>query len=290
MNIYPHALLLLAGFLLSACNQGGSQSAAEVVAPGEAVATVNGRDISRASMNMLVEEVGQEGQQKIPEDKIVDELIKRELLRQELVASDMLKDPQLAAKIENAQRMLLGQAAAEQYMRTLQFTDDELKKEYDEEVQGGGNAEFRARHILVETEDQAKDVIARLGKGEKFEALAKKLSKDPGSKDKGGELGWFSPQQMVQPFAQAVIALKDGDLTPAPVQTQFGWHVIQREESRQKTAPGFEVVKEQIDIALRRKKLSQHINDLKAKAKVENRLSQSAEKQSPAKPEVAQKP
>jgi peptidyl-prolyl cis-trans isomerase C len=290
MNIYPHALLLLAGFLLSACNQGGSKSAAEVVAPGEAVATVNGRDISRASMNMLVEEVGQEGQQKIPEDKIVDELIKRELLRQELVATDMLKDPQLAAKIENAQRMLLGQAAAEQYMRTLQFTDDDLKKEYDEEVQGGGNAEFRARHILVETEDQAKDIIARLGKGEKFEALAKKLSKDPGSKDKGGELGWFSPQQMVQPFAQAVIALKDGDLTPAPVQTQFGWHVIQREESRQKTAPGFEVVKEQIDIALRRKKLSQHINDLKAKAKVENRLSQSAENQSPAKPEGAQKP
>jgi peptidyl-prolyl cis-trans isomerase C len=290
MNIYPHALLLLAGFLLSACNQGGSKSAAEVVAPGEAVATVNGRDISRASMNMLVEEVGQEGQQKIPEDKIVDELIKRELLRQELVATDMLKDPQLAAKIENAQRMLLGQAAAEQYMRTLKFTDDELKKEYDEEVKGGGNAEFRARHILVEAEDQAKDIIARLGKGEKFEALAKKLSKDPGSKDKGGELGWFSPQQMVQPFAQAVIALKDGDLTPAPVQTQFGWHVIQREESRQKTAPAFEVVKEQIDVALRRKKLSQHINDLKAKAKVENRLSQSAESQSPAKPADAQKP
>ena len=278
MNIYPYALVLLAGLLVSACNQGGSNSAAEVVAPGEAVATVNGRNISRASMNMLVEEVGQEGQQKIPEDKIVDELIKRELLRQELIASDMLKDPQLAAKIENAQRMLLGQAAAEQYMRGLKFTDDELKKEYDEEVQGGGNAEFRARHILVDSEDQAKDIIAKIGKGEKFEALAKKQSKDPGSKEKGGELGWFSPQQMVQPFSQAVTALKDGEVTQAPVQTEFGWHVIQREESRQKTAPAFEVVKEQIDIALRRKTLTQHINELKAKAKVENRLSQSPSK------------
>ena len=278
MNIYPYALVLLAGLLVSACNQGGSNSAAEVVAPGEAVATVNGRNISRASMNMLVEEVGQEGQQKIPEDKIVDELIKRELLRQELIASDMLKDPQLAAKIENAQRMLLGQAAAEQYMRGLKFNDDELKKEYDEEVQGGGNAEFRARHILVDSEDQAKDIIAKIGKGEKFEALAKKQSKDPGSKEKGGELGWFSPQQMVQPFSQAVTALKDGEVTQAPVQTEFGWHVIQREESRQKTAPAFEVVKEQIDIALRRKTLTQHINELKAKAKVENRLSQSPSK------------
>jgi peptidyl-prolyl cis-trans isomerase C len=184
----------------------------------------------------------------------------------------MLKDPKFAAKIENAQRMMLSQAAAEEFISSVKVTDEELKKEYDERVGPMKTAEYKAKHILVETEQAAKDIIAKLGKGESFDALAKKFSKDPGSKDKGGDLGWFSPQQMVQPFSDAVIALKNGETTQQPVQSQFGWHVIQREESREQQPPPFDAVKDQLRSMVQTKKLQQHITDLQTKAKVENKL------------------
>ncbi|RQW81760.1 MAG: peptidylprolyl isomerase, partial [Methylococcus sp.] len=129
------------------------------------------------------------------------------------------------------------------------------------------------------------DIIAKLGKGETFDGLAKKFSKDPGSKDKGGDLGWFSPQQMVQPFSDAVIALKNGETTQKPVQSQFGWHVIQREESREQQPPPFDAVKDQLRSMVQTKKLQQHITDLQAKAKVENKLPpKPAPAPAPAKP------
>jgi peptidyl-prolyl cis-trans isomerase C len=244
---------------------------------------VNGKPISKAAFEILSDEVNERrGENKVPDDKIIEELIKRELLSQEIAASGALKDPKFAAKIENAQRMMLSQAAAEQFIETVQVTDEDLKKEYDERVGPMKTAEYKAKHILVETEQAAKDIIAKLAKGEKFDALAKKLSKDPGSKDKGGDLGWFSPQQMVAPFSEAVIALKNGETTQTPVQSQFGWHVIQREESREQAPPPFDAVKDQLKNMVQTKKLQEHITALQTKAKVENKL--------PAKPAEAPKP
>ncbi len=255
----------------------------EVVAVGEVVATVNGKPISKAALEILAQEVnGRRGGNTIPDDKIVEELIKRELLSQEVVASGLLKDPKFAAKIENAQRMMLSQVAAEEFITKAAVTDDELKKEYDERVGPMKTAEYKAKHILVETEQAAKDIIAKLGKGEKFDVLAKKLSKDPGSKDKGGDLGWFSPQQMVPPFSEAVIALKNGEITQVPVQSQFGWHVIQREESREQAPPPFDSVKDQLRSMVQTKKLQDHITSLQGKAKIDNKL--------PPKPAEAPKP
>lgn len=258
----------------------------EVVAVGEVVATVNGKPISKSAFEILANEVNERrGENKVPDDKIIEELVKRELLSQEIAASGMLKDPKFAAKIENAQRMMLSQAAAEEFINSIKVTDEELKKEYDERVGPMKTAEYKAKHILVETEQAAKDIIAKLGKGESFDALAKKLSKDPGSKDKGGDLGWFSPQQMVQPFSDAVIALKNGETTQQPVQSQFGWHVIQREESREQQPPPFDAVKDQLRSMVQTKKLQQHITDLQAKAKVENKLPpKPAAAPAPAKP------
>jgi peptidyl-prolyl cis-trans isomerase C len=129
--------------------------------------------------------------------------------------------------------------------------------------------EYKARHILVDSEEAAKDVIKKLKKGEKFADLAKKVSKDPGSKGNGGDLGWFNPQQMVPPFSNAVVSLKNGELTQTPVQTQFGWHVILREDSRDQPPPAFDAVKDQLRSMMQTQRLQQHIGELKAKAKIE---------------------
>ena len=288
MKNYTLASAIALALMASGCDKASDKStpgtaAPEVVAVGEVVATVNGKPISKAAFEILSEEVNERrGENKVPDDKILEELIKRELLSQEIAASGLLKDSKFAAKIENAQRMMLSQAAAEQFIETAQVSDEDLKKEYDERVGPMKNAEYKAKHILVETEETAKDIIAKLGKGEKFDALAKKFSKDPGSKDKGGDLGWFSPQQMVAPFSEAVMALKNGETTQTPVQSQFGWHVIQREESREQAPPPFDAVKDQLKNMVQTKKLQEHIADLQTKAKVENKL--------PAKPAEAPKP
>ena len=268
--------------LVAGCGQSENKGP-QVVAAGDVVATVNGKAISKASFEILAQEVNERrGENKVPDDKIIDELIKRELLGQELLTADMAKDPQLAAKLENAERMMLSQAAAEEFIENAQVTEEDLKKEYDERVGAAGNSEFRARHILVETEAAAKDVIEKLGKGEKFEALAKKFSKDPGSKDKGGELGWFSPQQMVQPFSDAVATLKNGEVTKTPVQSQFGWHVIQREESREQPVPPFEAVKDQLRGMVQTRKLQDHLAKLQEKAKIEKKLPEAPKKEAEA--------
>lgn len=269
----------------SACNK--SEQSSKIIAPGDAVAVVNGQPISKAAFDVLSEEVNERrGENKIPDDKILEELIKRELLSQDLMASGAIKNPKLAARIENAERMMLSQAAAESFIETTQVSDEEAKKEYDQEVGAMQNTEYRARHILVDSEAEAKDVIAKLGKGEKFEALAKKFSKDPGSKDKGGELGWFNPKQMVEPFSKAVMALNNGDTTQEPVQSQFGWHVINREESRDQPPAPFDAVKDQLKGMLQTKKLQDKIGQLQSKAKIEKKLPAAAE----AKPAAAAAP
>jgi peptidyl-prolyl cis-trans isomerase C len=264
---------------------GKSNSSAKVVAPGDVIAVVNGQPISKAAFDVLAEEVNERrGENKIPDDKILEELIKRELLSQDLMASGGTKDPKLAARIENAERMMLSQAAAEAFVETVVVTDEEAKKEYDQEVGSMQRTEYRARHILVDSEAEAKDLIARLSKGEKFEALAKKASKDPGSKDKGGELGWFSPQQMVEPFAKAVMALGNGETTQTPVQSQFGWHVITREESRDQPPAPFDTVKDQLKGMLQTKKLQDKIGELMSKAKIERKVPPAAKATETPKP------
>ncbi|MDD2767997.1 MAG: peptidylprolyl isomerase [Methylococcus sp.] len=253
-----------------ASSASSTSKAAIVATPENSVASVNGTAITKAELGAIKSELAQRRGGDVADDKIVDELVKRELLRQDAVAKQLSNNPEYQARIDNAQRVILSQIAAEDFMKNLKVSDEELKKEYDTRIAAMQRSEFRARHILVDKEDVAKDIIAKLGKGAKFEDLAKKFSKDPGSKNEGGELGWFSPQQMVQPFSEAVEKLKNGEITQAPVQTQFGWHVIQREESRESAAPAFDAVKEQIKSMMQTQKLHQYIDDLTAKAKVQN--------------------
>lgn len=256
----------------------------------DVVASINGKPILKAAVDMQHRGPHEAGS----EEKILDELISRELLRQEAEKQNLANDPAAAEKLDNMLRIAYSQIAAEHFMKSVVVSDDELKKEYDQRTAAMKNTEYKARHILVENEAAAKDVIAKLEKGAKFDELAKKLSKDPGSKTHGGDLGWFGGQQMVAPFSKAVAELKNGETTKTPVQTQFGWHVIQREDSREQQPPAFESVKEQLKMMMQSQKLQQHIADLKAAAKIEKKQVAATPVPSPAKPtaeaEGAEKP
>ena len=259
--------------------------------PENTVIIINGKPISRAVFQSILAEVAQRaGGQKVPEDKVLDGLIARELLSQEAEKQDLAKDPAVAEKLENARRDVLVAARIEQFRKAAAVTEEEIKKEYDTRVASitsGKTVEYKARHILLETEQAANDVLAKLKKGAKFDDLAKKLSKDPSAKQNSGKLDWFNPKQMVPEFAAAVASLKNGETTQAPVKSQFGWHVIQREDSREQDAtppPPYDAVKEQFRTLLVGQKLQKHVEELKAAAKIERLTPPEPAKSEPAQP------
>lgn len=269
-------ILLAAAFfpLLTGCDRQAPQTEATLTPPalGEAVATVNGKPIYKAELDNLSGEIAQRGMAgEIPQERLLDELISRELLRQEAESKKFDSDPETAARLSNIRRALLSQAAAQNYAQANPLSEDALQKEYEQRVAASKETEYKARHILVKTEAEAKEIIAKLNAGGKFEELAKAKSTD-GSAKEGGDLGWFAPQQMVEPFSQAVIALENGKYSTAPVQTQFGWHVILREESRGKTAPSFEAVKEQLRHMLQAQTMQKHVDELRATAQITKTL------------------
>jgi len=156
-----------------------------------------------------------------------------------------------------------------QFQKKNPVTDDEIKAEYDKFVAANAGKEYHARHILVEKEDQAKAVIASLKKGAKFEDIAKKQSKDPGSGSKGGDLDWAAPSNFVKEFSDAMVALKKGQFTDQPVKTQFGYHIIRLDDVREAQIPKFEEVKPQIAQQLQQLKMNNYQQDLRTKARVE---------------------
>lgn len=281
--------LLMGGALLAGCNQQPATDAttttpapaavapapapaaeSPAVAKEDAVAIVNGTAISKTAFKTLEDEIAIRAQgQKFPKKQLLEELIQRELLVQDAHKKNLDQSSEVKAKMDMANRSLLSQADLQDYLKANPISDADLKTAYDKEVVAKmSGTEYKARHILVKTEDEAKKIIAELGKGGKFEDLAKKHSLDP-SKDQGGDLGWFAEGQMVEPFSKAVAALEKGKFTQTPVQTQFGWHVILREDSRPQTPPAFDVVKEQLRPMLQQQKVQAMLEDLRKQAKVE---------------------
>lgn len=169
--------------------------------------------------------------------------------------------------MELAKQAVLIRAFLQDYVRANPVSDAQLKAEYEGIKSNLGNTEYKARHVLVDKEEDAKAIIAKLEKGEKFADLAKQ-SKDPGSKDKGGELGWSSPSAYVKPFGEALGKLKKGEYTKAPVKSDFGYHVIQLDDSRALTPPPFEQVKQQLQQRASQMQVEQLVKELRAKAKV----------------------
>src|SRR5215813_556173 len=177
---------------------------------------------------------------------IRDELNTRELLVREAKKQGLDKSPGMKAEMDLTAQTVLVRAYMADYLKAHPVPDDVLHKEYDQIKAQMGDKEYKVRHILVEKEDEAKDVIVQLQKGEKFEKLASERSKDTGSKANGGDLDWNVPANFVKPFADAMVALQKGKFTTTPVQTQFGWHVIEVDDIRDAKVPGFDEVKPQL--------------------------------------------
>lgn len=232
---------------------------------------VNGVLIPQARLDFLVKNATLQGQPDTPDlhNKVKDELVTREVLAQEAARKGMDKNPEVVTQIELQRQGVLINAFLQDYAKSQPITDEAMKKEYDQVKAQSGGKEYKARHILVETEDEAKQIIGQLKKGGNFEKIAADKSKDSGSKAKGGNLDWSPANRYVPPFAQALTKLKKGQTTDAPVQTQFGWHVIRLDEERAAKFPTFEEAKPQIQQQLQQQAVNKLIADLRAKAKVE---------------------
>ncbi len=238
------------------------------------VAVVNGMPISRDVWELYVKTRHQgktAGDLTAEEQKeALDELIGMYVGAQE-AEKQKLGEGEPNARLELVGKSALAELLFKKFTEGAAPTDAELKAEYDARIAEAPKAEFRARHILVDDEAQAKDLIAQLDKGASFEKLAKEHSKDS-SADKGGDLDWFNPGQMVKPFSDAVQQLEVGKYTAVPVKSEFGWHVIKLEETRPTTPPPFEAVKAQLGPMVNQKKFEDHLKELVKTAKVEKSL------------------
>ena len=203
---------------------------------------------------------------------------------QQAVKDGVDKVPETAALLELTRLNVLQQAVAEKYLKDKKPTEQELRAEYETQVSQLSKQEYHAKHILVATEPFAQKVIDSLGKGAKFEDVAKKESMDS-SKDNGGDLGWFTPDKMVKPFSDAVLALKPGEYTKKPVQTQYGWHVIELVETRDLQPPNYDNVRQRLEQVVQAKKIKSYTDDLERTAKIEKKLPEDKKADS-AKPDA----
>jgi len=201
--------------------------------------------------------------------QLKEEVILREIFMQEAQKRGIGASKDYQDQIELARQTIMIRALFTDFQKKNPVTDAEVKAEYDKFVAANSGKEYRARHILVEKEDEAKALIADLKKGAKFEDLAKAKSKDPGSGANGGDLDWAAAASYVPEFSEAMVKLEKGQLTEAPVKSQFGWHVIRLDDVRQAELPKLEEVKPQIVQQLQGQKLNQFQQALREKAKIQ---------------------
>ncbi len=234
------------------------------------VATVNGVAIPQSRIDVMVRERAQQGVPDSPElrSAIREDLINREIIAQEATRSGLLKKPEIAAELDFIRQNYVVQTYVREWARTHPAMDAEVQKEYDRARSATGDKEYRARHILVETEEEAKALITDLKKGSKFEDLAAK-TKDEGSKERGGDLDWNVPSVFDKAFADAMVKLEKGKITETPVRSRFGFHVIRLDDVRPVRFPPLAEVKDRIQQQLMQRKLEKLMIDLRAKAKVE---------------------
>jgi peptidyl-prolyl cis-trans isomerase C len=241
-----------------------------VAAKGGTLVTVNGVAISDNVAGAFLAEQEAQGTPATPELKnaIKEELIRRELLAQEAKKMGLDKQADVAAQADLARQAIFIRAFIQDYIKKHPISDEQVKAAYDRVKAQMGGTEYKVRHVLVENEEDAKLIIVKLKKGEKFEDLAKQ-SKDPGSREKGGDLGWSSPANYVKPFGDAVTGLAKGKYTETPVKTDFGYHVILLEDSRPLTPPPFDQIKQQLAQRLQQEQIQKLVIDLRAKAKIQ---------------------
>ena len=272
------AVALAAGTIaLAAVAQDKAEKAPKKAAAAPAAGTgrvvVNGVVIPQSRIDAMSKELTAQGQPDTPERTaaIKDELVNREVLAQAAVKRGLDKNPDVAAQMEMARQAVLVRALFENEMKANPITDADLQKQYETFKAQMGTNEYKVRHILVEKEDDAKAIIADLNKGGDFAKIAKDKSKDPGSKDNGGDLDWGPSARYVKPFADTVTKLPKGQTTTAPVKTDFGYHVIRVDDVRPLKVPEFAELKEQFRQRAQQAQVQKLVQDLRSKAKVEER-------------------
>jgi len=241
------------------------------------IATVNGKTVPKARADALLKQVTRSGQQpQTPEleRRVKDEVVMREIFLQEAERRGLAGSADYKTQMEFARQQILIGALFEEYRKANPISDTDAKAEYDKLKTANTGTEYRARHILVEKEDEAKSLITQLKGGAKFEDLAKKHSKDPGSGANGGDLDFAPPGNYVPEFSQAMVKLKKGELTPEPVKSQFGWHIIRLDDSREAQFPPFDEVKPQLLQRMQQQKIATFRDELRAKAKTDYKFSE----------------
>jgi peptidyl-prolyl cis-trans isomerase C len=240
---------------------------APVVAADKPVAEVNGTPITQAMIDVYAEHRQQLRPGQVPQEQLVNEVIGKVLVYQDAVAKGLDKDPELMARIERLRREVIVSDALDVYAAANPVTEEELTEVYNEAVAQNIGNEYKARHILVESEDDARAIIVELDAGADFAELAKSKSTGPSGKQ-GGDLGWFREGTMVAPFSEAAAKLEKGSYTKEPVKTRFGWHVILLEDTRPIEPPPLDDVREQLQQQLEQIKLQAYVEELREKATI----------------------
>jgi peptidyl-prolyl cis-trans isomerase C len=243
------------------------------------ITSVNGKPVPKARAEMLMQQALKQGQPRTPdlETKVQDEVVLREIFEQEAVQRGLATSDDYKAQIEMIRQTLLIRELFSDYQKKNAPTDAEITAEYDNYKKEIGGNEFRARHILVDKESDAKAILAQLTKGSaKFEDLAKKNSKDPGSKVKGGDLDWANPSSYVPAFSEALMKLKKGETTAAPVKSDFGYHIIRLDDIRAAQPQSLDEMKPQIVQRLNQLKTAKFRDEIRAKAKTDYKFAPAA--------------
>jgi peptidyl-prolyl cis-trans isomerase C len=276
---YRHYLVLIASMaVVSGCDQmqsgnrtdsGNTAATGTPVVEGVVIATVNNSPLTQDVLDIYATQRKAQGgeEQANSEEAILNELISLELMRQDSVNKGLNTQPFVVAAIDQQTRTALAGAAIKDFMANNPVSDEAAKTVYDEQIAIAGK-EYSARHILVDDEETANEVIKLLDSGSDFSELAKEKSTGP-SGPSGGKLGWFGADQMVKPFSDATAALEKGAYTKTPVQTQFGWHVIILDDVRESSPPPFDDVKDRIKLLLANQQLQQYVEKMKSSAVID---------------------
>lgn len=289
-NRFPHrrhrlAIALSAGLLISAgamtgCSDDRPQSAEKTplgqqsnsagafatIEGGEVIARINGSPLYRENLEVVKENLGAE----VPEERLVSRMVELRLLANRAREQGLDSDPRTQARVQNAIDNQLANAYLMNFMTEMEVSEADVDAAYEREMEAlGEETQYRAMHILVEDEETARELIAELDEGGDFGELAQEHSKDTGSGKAGGDLGWFSLDQMVEPFADAVGALETGQRAENPVETRFGWHIVQLEETRPMPKPTLEQMRPELEDQARRDAINDMIAELRESANVE---------------------
>ena len=273
------AVALVAGTLAVAAaaqdkaEKAPKKAAAKEAASGSGKVVVNGVTIPQSRIDAMNRELTAQGQPATPEREraVKEELVNREVLVQEAQRRGIDKNRDVAAQMDMAKQAVLVRALFEQEVKNNPITDAQLQQQYEAFKASMGTNEYKVRHILVDKEEDAKAIIDQLNKGGDFAAIAKEKSKDPGSKDNGGDLDWGPSARYVKPFADAVTGLQKGQTTSTPVKTDFGYHVIRLDDVRPLTVPPFNEMKQQFLQRAQQQQVQKLVMELRQKAKVEER-------------------